>query len=85
MKFFLYVFDETLNRPYTKFLFNLFLLKNNVYFNLKNINYIHFFTNVQKLFKVKILNFKFSFFKHLVITFFFFNIFTQIYIIFAIF
>ena len=49
MKFFLSVFDDTLNRPYTKFLFNIFVLKNNFYFNFKNIIYIHFFTNIQKV------------------------------------
>ena len=77
MKFFLALFDNTLNRPYIKFLFNIFSLKNNFYFNFKNINYIHFFTNVKKLFKIKILKFNFFFFKYLVVYFTIFNIITQ--------
>ena len=78
MKFFLALFDNTLNRPYIKFLFNIFSLKNNFYFNFKNINYIHFFTNVKKLFKIKILKFNFFFFKYLVVYFTIFNIITQL-------
>jgi len=81
MKFFLAVFDETLNRPYTKFLFNIFILKNNFYFNFKNIVYIHFFTNVRKLFKVKVLKFNYTFFKNLAVYFTVVNIVTQVCII----
>jgi hypothetical protein len=81
MKFFLSVFDDTLNRPYIKFLFNIFILKNNFYFTFKNIIYIHFFTNIQKLFKIKILKFNYIFFKNLVIYFTMLNIFIQVYFI----
>lgn len=81
MKFFLSVFDDTLNRPYTKFLFNIFVLKNNFYFNFKNIIYIHFFTNIQKLFKIKVLKFNYIFFKNLVIYFTIINIIVQLYFI----
>ena len=81
MKFFLSVFDDTLNRPYTKFLFNIFVLKNNFYFNFKNIIHIHFFTNVKKIFKIKILKFNFIFFKNLVVYFTLCNIFTQLYLL----
>jgi|LakMenE18May11ns_1017448.scaffolds.fasta_scaffold9142657_2 hypothetical protein len=81
MKFFLSIFDNTLNRPYSKFLLNIFILKNNFYFNFKNIIYIHLFTNVQKIFKIKILKFNYIFFKNTVIYFTIINILIQLYLI----
>lgn len=84
MKFFLALFDDIINRPYSKFLSNMFILKNNFYFNFKNINYMHFFSNIKKLFKIKILQFKFFFYKYLVIVFFYFNLITQFYILYIV-
>ena len=48
MKLFVNFFDNILNRPSHKFFSNLFFLKYNAYFNVKNLNYIHIFLNLKK-------------------------------------
>lgn len=81
MKFFLDLFDKILNRPSYKFFLNFFFLKNNFYFNLKNLSYIHFFTNVQKIFKIKNLKFNYSFYKNFIFYFLLLNLMIQFIVI----
>lgn len=81
MKFYLTFFDKTINRPSHKFCLNIFFLKNSFYFNLKNVLYIHFFTNLKNIFKIKLLKFNYIFYKNFILYFFIINIFIQLYIV----
>jgi len=82
MKFFLSFFDNTVIRPSYKFFLNIFFLKNSFYFNLKSIIYIHFFTNLKNIFKIKLLKFNYTFYKNFILYFFLINCIIQLYIIF---
>lgn len=80
MKFILNFYDNYLSRPSTKFYYNLFFLKNNLYFNIKSINYIHIFVKFQKLFNIKVFKFTFNVYLNFIIYFILFNIFLQFFI-----
>ena len=81
MKFFLTFFDKSTNRPSHKFFLNIFFLKNSFFFNLKSVIYIHFFTNLKNLLKIKLLKFNYIFYKNFIFYFFIINILIQLYII----
>jgi len=74
MKFFLNFFDKITNRPSYKFFLNFFSLKNTFYFNFKTLSYIHFFTNIQKSFNIKLVKFSYLFYKNFIIYFLLFNL-----------
>lgn len=78
MKFFLNFFDNVIYRPSYKFMLNLFYIKNNFYFNFKNLIFINFFTNVSKKFNIKILKFSYLFYKNFILYFILLNILIQI-------
>lgn len=82
MKSFITFFDKIINRPSHKFFLNFFFLKNNFYFNLKNILFIHFFTNLKNTFNIKLLKFNYYFYKNFILYFFLLNSLIQLYIIF---
>lgn len=77
MKFFINFFDKITNRPSYKFFLNLFFLKNNFYFNFKTLSYIHFFTNIQKNFNIKLLKFNYLFYKNFIFYFLLLNLLIQ--------
>lgn len=81
MKNFIIFFDKIVNRPSYKFFLNFFFLKNNFYFNLKNLMYIHFFINIKKNFNIKLLKFNYNFYKNFIFYFFLINSILQLYII----
>lgn len=78
MKFFLTFFDNIVYRPSYKFFLNLFFIKNNFYFNFKNLIFINFFTNINKKFNIKILKFSYIFYKNFILYFILVNILIQI-------
>ena len=78
MKFFLTFFDNVVYRPSYKFFLNLFFIKNNFYFNFKNLIFINFFTNINKKFNIKILKFSYIFYKNFILYFILVNILIQI-------
>ena len=82
MKFFLSFFDNIVNRPSYKFFLNIFFLKNSFYFNLKSIIYIHFFTNLKNIFKIKLLKFNYTFYKNFLLYFILTIFMIQSYIVF---
>jgi hypothetical protein len=81
MKLFVNFFDNLINRPSNKFSMNLFFLKNSLYFNLKNINYIHIFINLKKFFSIKIFKFNYTIYNHFLIYFTIINIILQLIVI----
>jgi hypothetical protein len=83
MKSFILFFDKIINRPSHKFFLNFFFLKNNFYFNFKNILFIQFFTNLKNTFNIKLLKFNYYFYKNFILYFFLLNSIIQIYIIFV--
>lgn len=60
---------------------NLFYLKNNFYFNFKNLLFINFFTNVNKRFTITILKFSYVFYKNFILYFILINLLIQILLI----
>lgn len=81
MKLFVNFFDNILNRPSHKFFSNLFFLKYNAYFNVKNLNYIHIFLNLKKKFTVKLFKFNYSFYFNFLVYFIVANVAIQFFII----
>ena len=81
MKIFILFFDQITNRPSYKFFLNFFFLKNNFYFNFKNLLFIHFFLNLKKTFNLKILKFNYYLYKNFILYFFLLNILIQLYIL----
>lgn len=80
MKFILNFYDIYLSRPSTKYFLNLFFLKNNLYFIIKNINYIHIFIKFKKLFNIKVFQFNYKMYLNFIIYFIVLNIFLQLFI-----
>ncbi len=81
MKFFLKFFDHVVYRPSHKFATNLFFLKNNFYFNFKNLLFISFFINISKKLNIKILKFSYLFYKNFILYFLLLNIFFQLFLL----
>ncbi len=84
MKLFAYYFDNVVNRPSSKFFTNLFFLKYNSYFNVKNLNYINIFLNLKKKFKIKTFNFNYQFYMNFLLYFIIINVFVQFFFIYLI-
>ena len=82
MKLFANYYDSLQNRPSYNFFLNLFFLKNISYFNLKNLNYIHIFVNLNNFFKIKTFKFNYSFYNNFIIYFIIINLIIQFFIIF---
>ncbi len=80
MKFFLNYYDNLLNRPTYKFFLNLFFLKNNQYFVIKQLNFIHIYLHLIKKLKIKIFKFNYIFYNNFIIYFIIINIVSQIFI-----
>jgi hypothetical protein len=78
MKLFINVFDNLINKPSKKFFLNLFFLKNNLYTILKNINYIHIFLKIKKIFAIKIFKFNYRLYNNFIIYFILLNILIQV-------
>ena len=78
MKFFLHFFDHVVYRPSHKFMLNLFYLKNNFYFNFKNLLFINFFTNISKKFNITVLKFSYIIYKNFVLYFILINLLIQL-------
>lgn len=81
MKFFLHFFDHIVYRPSYKFKVNLFYLKNNFYFNFKNLLFINFFTNISKRLNITILKFSYVIYKNFILYFILINIIIQFWLI----
>jgi hypothetical protein len=81
MKFILTFYDLYLSRPSTKYFLNLFFLKNNLYFNIKTINYIHIFTKFKKLFIIKIFKFNYTVYLNFIIYFIILNLLIQLFVV----
>ena len=69
MKFFLTFFDAIQNRPSYKFFLNLFFIKNNQYFSLKQLNYIHIFYNLTNYLKLKFFKFNYMYYVNFIFYF----------------
>ncbi len=81
MKLFVSFFDNINNRPSSKFSNNLFFLKYNAYFNVKNLNYINIFLNLKKRFKIKTFNFNYSFYFNFLLYFIALNVIIQFFLV----
>ena len=78
MKFFLNFFDALQNRPSYKFFTNIFLLKNNQYNTIKQLNFIHIFYNIKKFFNIKLFKFNYFFYNTIFIYCFILNVISQV-------
>ena len=74
MKFFINYYNIYSNKPYNKFLINLFFLKNSLFFKYKNLLYIYIFTNIKRKFNVNLIKFNELFFNNIIIYFIIINI-----------
>ena len=68
------------NRPSYKFFLNLFLFKNNAFYNLKNLSYIHIFLTIKNRFTLKFFKFNYSYYNNFILYFTLINILTQLFI-----
>ena len=80
MKFFMNVYDNFIFRPSNKYSINLFFLKNNLYFYIKNINYIHIFLKFKKIFNIKIFKFNYNVYLNFISYFILLNILMQLFL-----
>lgn len=78
MKFYLKFFDNLQNKPSYKFFINLFFLKQNQYFSIKQITHMHFFLNLKRYFRIKVLKFTYSYYVNVISTLTFINLFLQL-------
>lgn len=78
MKLMTSYYDKIQNRPMHKFFLNLFFLKNNAYFSLKQIMYIQIFYNIKNSFQIKLFKFNHTFYDNFVLYFIATNIATQV-------
>jgi hypothetical protein len=78
MKFFLTFFDTVQNRPAYKFFCNFFILKNNQYYSVKYLNYIHLFYNVTTYMQIKLFKFNYVFYTNFIIYFILLNCISQV-------
>jgi len=85
MKYFLSVYDTYINRPSIKFKTNIFMLKNNYYFLMFNLNFINIYIKIKKLFIIKIFKFKYSIYFISLVYFIILNLFIQLIITFLVF
>jgi len=85
MKLCINIYDNYLRKSSQLFYFNLFFLKNNIYFNLKNLQYIHIFLKFKNFFNIKIFKLNYNIFLNFILYFIVFNLFMQIIISFLIF
>lgn len=81
MKSIINFYDKLPNRPFFKFCLNIFPIKYNSYFTLKQLKYIHIFCNVKKLFKIKIFKFNYHFLNTMIFYFIMFNLLIQVLLI----
>ena len=81
MKLIANYFNHILTKPTTLFFLNIFFLKNNLYFNIKYLLYIHTFLNIKSFLKIKILKFNYSMYNNFIFYFIILNILSQIIII----
>lgn len=81
MKIVLSYFDALQNRPSYKFFLNLFFLTNSPYFYITQLNYIHIFTNLKKLLKVKFFKTNYNVYDKFIFYFIILNSVLQIYVL----
>lgn len=78
MKLIAEFFNNILIKPTTLFYFNIFFLKNSVYFNMKYLLYICMHLNIRKHLTAKILKFRYKFYNNFLLYFMYFNLILQI-------
>ena len=81
MKLFINYFNDILTKPSYNFSLNIFLFKKNLFFNLKNLTYIHIFTVIKNKFNIKIFNVNYILYTHFLFYFICINIIIQIFFI----
>lgn len=78
MKFIINFFDKLQNRPSYKFAINIFLLKMNTYFSLKQTLYIHIFLHIKKMLQVKLFKFNYIIYNNFILYFIIINLANQV-------
>jgi hypothetical protein len=81
MKLIINFYNNLKLKPSHKFYLNLFFFKNMFSFNLKQLQYIHIFTAIKKVWKIKIFKFNYSLYFYFIIVFLIINIILQLLII----